>query len=619
MDRKQSQFTSVDALSESDFIPAFGQSTNKKISKPDLFKQIKDETQIFIYPTIEQLQSANLVADSDWPIYVRVEETGYRLYKITSLAAGANDIVLDNGAVATAQAEPDNVIENVAALSTFTPIAGQVYKLKEYHLGKGLGGGDVVGKIGSITPNNVTTFACAGLTYVERINTVINEYHAGAVGGGSTDDHPALQRLINYLIGINGSAKLSANNYYVSEPLVITGSYRTFLLEGAGTGNAQTASSGGTCIVTNGTYSPIVAEFLTFANENIRLKGIGFYNVAQDLVGGGSAIKIVRGASNGRYVSGFVFDDVFANGYAAMFNWQGMNTANALLNYFGNIRMISVNAQNCGIGILQNNCTLNLLTMMDCLFFTCPFGGFKLNRDGDVGSGNGKGSSVIASLFKCHMEAVGGMFRTQTTTTSDPTPTVLRSSISLYDFTHEACGATTGPTTGDPFQLGVDTDVYVFGHVVDGLSYLEDTLPTVRDTCTLTSESRMRAVVNAGGKIMSPAKINAPTIKQTIANGANYTFTIAHTDALAYAIKSTMLFAGGQSGFLQVMHTGIDSVGRTNTVVGSSIGAGITVTYPAGASTDVVSINVANATGFSLICSLSMENLSNSTIIQNDI
>ena len=67
------------------------------------------------------------------------------------------------------------------------------------------------------------------------------------------------------------------------------------------------------------------------------------------------------------------------------------------------------------------------------------------------------------------------------------------------------------------------------------------------------------------------------------------------------------------------MHTGIDSVGRTNTVVGSSIGAGITVTYPAGASTDVVSINVANATGFSLICSLSMENLSNSTIIQNDI
>jgi len=116
MDRKQSQFTQTSTLLSSDYVPAFGQSTNKKISKADLFKQIKDETQIFIYQTIELLQAANLVADPDNPIYVMVEETGYEFYKITSLAPGVNDIELDNGTTATNQhvgysAEPQTVAE----------------------------------------------------------------------------------------------------------------------------------------------------------------------------------------------------------------------------------------------------------------------------------------------------------------------------------------------------------------------------------------------------------------------------------------------------------------------------------------------------------------------------
>lgn len=105
MDRKQSSFTQVSELEDSDFIPSFGMNTNKKISKADFFDQIKDETQIFIYPTIELLQAANLVADPDLPVYARVEETLYRLYKITSLAPGADDIPLNNGSTATFQEE----------------------------------------------------------------------------------------------------------------------------------------------------------------------------------------------------------------------------------------------------------------------------------------------------------------------------------------------------------------------------------------------------------------------------------------------------------------------------------------------------------------------------------
>lgn len=104
-DQKQSQFTEVQELIDSDFVPVFGQGSNKKITKVNLFDQIKDETQIFIYPTTEQLQAADLVADLTWPVYVRNAETEYRLYKITSLAAGVNDISLNNGLTATFQEE----------------------------------------------------------------------------------------------------------------------------------------------------------------------------------------------------------------------------------------------------------------------------------------------------------------------------------------------------------------------------------------------------------------------------------------------------------------------------------------------------------------------------------
>lgn len=105
MDKKQSQFTEISELTSSKYVPVFGSSSNEKISKENLFSQIREEAGAFIYPTIELLQAASLVADPDWPVYVRVEETEYRLYKITSLAAGENDISLTNGTTATFQEE----------------------------------------------------------------------------------------------------------------------------------------------------------------------------------------------------------------------------------------------------------------------------------------------------------------------------------------------------------------------------------------------------------------------------------------------------------------------------------------------------------------------------------
>lgn len=62
-------------------------------------------------------------------------------------------------------------IENVSALSGYAPIVGRLYRLKEYNLGTGKGGGDLLAKSGSITPNNVTTFASATAgVYFERVN-----------------------------------------------------------------------------------------------------------------------------------------------------------------------------------------------------------------------------------------------------------------------------------------------------------------------------------------------------------------------------------------------------------------------------------------------------------------
>lgn len=103
---KQSDFTAVTSVDDADNIPLFTRHENKRISYESLRAQLSGEIEVrFIYPTIAQLQQSNLEADEDEPSYVRCEETEYRLYKITSLAAGVDDIALDNGRTASYQEE----------------------------------------------------------------------------------------------------------------------------------------------------------------------------------------------------------------------------------------------------------------------------------------------------------------------------------------------------------------------------------------------------------------------------------------------------------------------------------------------------------------------------------
>src|SRR5690606_1891809 len=105
MSKKFSQFTVKDTVADEDFINITGR-TNRRISWPNFLDEVYDRIVTpFIYPTIELLKEAPLRADEDNPVYVRVEETEYRLYKITNIAPGVNDIALDNGNTATAQSE----------------------------------------------------------------------------------------------------------------------------------------------------------------------------------------------------------------------------------------------------------------------------------------------------------------------------------------------------------------------------------------------------------------------------------------------------------------------------------------------------------------------------------
>lgn len=133
MSEKKSQFIEVETLTDSQYVPVFGSGVDRKISKPNLFSQIKDESfSPFIYPTIAILQSADLEVDVDNPTYCRCEETEYRLYKITNAAPGVDDIALTNGNTAEYQIEyrDTGFVTSVAttatgALAVFTDSTGQ--------------------------------------------------------------------------------------------------------------------------------------------------------------------------------------------------------------------------------------------------------------------------------------------------------------------------------------------------------------------------------------------------------------------------------------------------------------------------------------------------------------
>lgn len=190
MDRKQSQFTEVSTLLDSDFVPSFGLNTNKKVSKYNFFDQIKDELLTFYYQTIEQLQSANLVADPDDPIYVMVAETNFSIYKITSLAANPGDIELDNGATASLQNQQKNIVSSYADLASTPAIEAGYVVTTLGHTYIGIGSLSFIAKSGSVTDNGGTRInsATTGFYWEAIIDGAIDPLMFGATGDGVVND-----------------------------------------------------------------------------------------------------------------------------------------------------------------------------------------------------------------------------------------------------------------------------------------------------------------------------------------------------------------------------------------------------------------------------------------------
>jgi len=132
MSKKKSEFIAINRVPDDYSFNVFGNGVDREIPKPDLFAQIKDESfSPFIYPTIELLQNADLEADEDNPTWVRCKETEYRLYQITNLAPGVDDIALDNGNTATYQLEYRDVgfvigpdVSVAGSLAIFTDTGG---------------------------------------------------------------------------------------------------------------------------------------------------------------------------------------------------------------------------------------------------------------------------------------------------------------------------------------------------------------------------------------------------------------------------------------------------------------------------------------------------------------
>lgn len=135
--KKKSAFITQDSVPDDHFVDTFGNGVNRKIPAPKFFEQIRKNQQTFIYESVEDLQGANLKANPDDPVYVRVAETGFWLYRITSLAATALDIELENGTTATRVYEETAVIPlpditSLSSLNTAALVDGQQFSVGSY-------------------------------------------------------------------------------------------------------------------------------------------------------------------------------------------------------------------------------------------------------------------------------------------------------------------------------------------------------------------------------------------------------------------------------------------------------------------------------------------------------
>jgi len=247
----------------------------------------------------------------------------------------------------------DFVIENVAALASTLVVAGRTSYLKEYHAGTGVGGGELVGKAGSTTYDNVNTFAGLG-GYFERINTLINAFHAGSKGDG-VDDTDAINRLRVFCQSSNRKMRIEAGTYVVDDPNAVLCS-TAVEIEGAGMGKT----------IIKAANSAAMAEFIAFTAASGRF-------VMRNLTIDGNRSSGGIGHSGGYclYLSGYdsVIEDVEIknSGFAGVF--VGSSTGITHKHQFKKCWIHSngaIASGGNGVGIFGGGATPATLIEIDC-------------------------------------------------------------------------------------------------------------------------------------------------------------------------------------------------------------------------------------------------------------
>lgn len=242
-------------------------------------------------------------------------------YTITAATAEGtvifSDVLLPAENPATLEDIAALTIENVAALASTPVVAGRTYYLKEYGPESGCGGGALVGRLGVITPNNVTTFASATVgAYFERVDfSEIDIFMAGAERGADIkaalqachDASPGTHDITTaYIYEPSWKIRVPYGNYYLSDRVLIT--KNNIIIEGDGMFNTNIKS------ISNQVGDPVQAEMIRFRGAY----ACGIKNLTLD---GGLPFNLTGSVSYGCRIP-LVLDQV------AHFDMDGFNSCN---------------------------------------------------------------------------------------------------------------------------------------------------------------------------------------------------------------------------------------------------------------------------------------------------
>lgn len=413
----------------------------------------------------------------------------------------------------------------------------------------------------------------------------------------------------------------------VGTPYVVDGSITVFSsLKMRGTFGTTASNLGyipdrcGTVVYTDGNTA-IDAAFSDWRNENFQIRGVGFVDSshfpADSPVAPGAPILIRKGRADGtagRYISGNLLEDVACYGYASALECIGVvpeSVANAyLLNYIGPTSLTRFHVSGCTRALHLVDCSMNHLWVSDSIWFSLDAAAIALTK-----TASGSGGNVNVTFNNQVFEGLRGILNTAGGLTGPGSPGagLRRNTLVLNSCNREFTGRF-GPAepngfySGSPFGYAGNTDIIINGVWTEGVAYGETSLPVVDVDATLSSSVRMEAVIDAGGKVLTPESVNRRYEVYTIPAGGSVVKLVRGGGADSFLIEVSLLFAYGNYGHKKIIASGIANGSKYQEVTGAS-NAALTFTIDGGGVGDYLQIQINNASGFNIDVSADILNV----------